>query len=159
MFVHMAFLWRKIAYDGRKMAQDGAKMVPSWPKMARRWPKMAPRSPKKVPRWLQEGVKIGLKSLFSYWFCFANSLFPGPAPLPLPPPHHHHHHDYHHHHPLVWPLLLVGDIIGRPDSMYMCCPHNIGRDSWDRGEHKSAVELDPSSPHEVGEEALAECSP
>ncbi len=45
-------------------------------------------------------------------------------------------------------------ISGRPSSMYMLCPHDIGRDSWDRGGQESVV--DCNSPQELGEEALTE---
>ncbi len=36
----------------------------------------------------------------------------------------------------------------------MLCPHDIGRDSWDRGGQESVV--DCNSPQELGEEALTE---
>ena len=39
----------------------------------------------------------------------------------------------------------------------MKCPHNIGRDSWVRGEQETLCKTD--SPHEVGEEALSKRSP
>ena len=45
---------------------------------------------------------------------------------------------------------------GRPSSMYMLCPHEIGRDSWDRGGQESVVRPDLNSPQDLGEEALTE---
>ena len=41
--------------------------------------------------------------------------------------------------------------------MYMLCPHEIGRDSWDRGGHESVVYC--NSPQDLGEEALTERTP
>ena len=36
------------------------------------------------------------------------------------------------------------------------CPHDIGRDSWDRGGQESVVRPDFNSPQDLGEEALTE---
>ena len=47
-------------------------------------------------------------------------------------------------------------ISGRPSSMYMWCPHDIGRDSWDRGGQESVARPDLNSPKNLGEEALTE---
>ena len=38
----------------------------------------------------------------------------------------------------------------------MLCPHDIGRDSWDRGGRESVVCPDYNSPQDLGEEALTE---
>ena len=43
--------------------------------------------------------------------------------------------------------------------MYMWCPHEIGRDSWDRGGQESVGRPDFNSPQELGEEALTERTP
>ena len=43
---------------------------------------------------------------------------------------------------------------GRPSSMYMLCPDDIGRDIWDRGGQESVEFF--NSPQELGEEALTE---
>ena len=47
-------------------------------------------------------------------------------------------------------------ISGRPNSMYMLCPYDIGRDSWDREGQQSVLFC--NSPQELGEEALTEGS-
>jgi len=39
----------------------------------------------------------------------------------------------------------------------MWCPHDIGRDSWVWGEQETLLMM--NSPHEVGEEPLAEMIP
>ena len=49
---------------------------------------------------------------------------------------------------------FLGGISGRPSSMYMLCPHEIGRDIWDRGGQES-VEIF-NSPEDLGEEVLTE---
>ena len=49
-------------------------------------------------------------------------------------------------------------IIGRPPSMNMGCPDDIGREVWDRVGRESVDCLDPNSPQELGEEALTEWS-
>ena len=41
----------------------------------------------------------------------------------------------------------------------MMCPHDIGRDSWDRGGQESVVRPDFNSPQDLGEEALPERTP
>ena len=41
----------------------------------------------------------------------------------------------------------------------MMCPHDIGRDSWDRGGQESVVRPDFNSPQDLGEEALTERTP
>ena len=41
----------------------------------------------------------------------------------------------------------------------MMCPHDIGRDSWDRGGQESVVRPDFNSPQDLGEEALTERAP
>ena len=49
------------------------------------------------------------------------------------------------------------DYSGRPSSMYMWSPHDIGRESW-VWEEQEALQI-VQSPHKVGEEALAEWIP
>jgi hypothetical protein len=39
---------------------------------------------------------------------------------------------------------------GRPSSMYMLCPHEIGLDSWNRGGQESVVRPDLISPQDLG---------
>ena len=89
-----------------------------------------------------------LCKLFSNWAdsgaLQGDSLF-GSAPPPLPSP------------LLASPGLLCVVCSGRPASMYMWCPHVIGRDSWVWDEQE-ALQL-VHSPHKVGEETLAECKP
>ena len=41
----------------------------------------------------------------------------------------------------------------------MMCPHDIGRDSWDRGGQESVGRPDFNSPQDLGEEALTERTP
>ena len=50
-------------------------------------------------------------------------------------------------------------ISGRPSSMYMWCPHDIGRDSWEWVEHKSLQEHDSFPPKKWGKKPLTEWIP
>ena len=54
-------------------------------------------------------------------------------------------------------LLLHHDCSGRPSSMYVWSPRDIGRESWVWEEQEALWMVD--SPHKVGEEALAEWIP
>ena len=54
-------------------------------------------------------------------------------------------------------LALERDCSGRPSSMHMWSPHDIGRESW-VWEEQEALWIE-DSPHKVGEEALTEWTP
>ena len=53
-------------------------------------------------------------------------------------------------------VLLARDMFSVVRDSRMWCPHDIGRDSWVWGEQEALYTS--NSPHEVGEEALAEMS-
>ena len=93
---------------------------------------------------------------------------PKPTPVPraatmlqdvleTPPPRRPHLQQYLQQHSFL--LLRLSphcDCRGRPSSMYMWSPHDIGRESWVWEEQEALKNV--SSPHKVGEEALAEWS-
>ena len=57
----------------------------------------------------------------------------------------------------TWDCVVARDVFPIVRGSRMWCPHGIGRDSWVWGEQETLEMM--NSPHEVGEELLAEIIP
>ena len=128
----------KIPPDAPQMAPrcpqippGGSQIPPRWPPDAPQMPQDAPRCPPDAPR----SPQVAPRCPPDVPRCRPHAPQMLPDVPQMPPDVPQMSQDAPHRCP---PGLLCG-ISGRPSSTNVWCPHDIGRDSWDRGGQESVV--------------------